>query len=190
MLIKELPALAGGADSVVWAGGGNQDELLRALLPMRPETPRRAADEPFDPDALMIAFVGPDQPPDGWSAALRGLPAGGRLLLLLGWPVADLPYHLVLDPLVGAGCQVLQAVPVDKANRHGVYCAVIAARVERLAPLRSYLDDSPITLDGPEPGLPALLRLTGEHTFADLVVRPLRRRLAELEAGDRPASAG
>ncbi|AEV88625.1 hypothetical protein ACWT_7614 [Actinoplanes sp. SE50] len=162
MLIKELPALAGGGPAVFYTGGS--EELFAALFPF--EKPERA--DP--PAALTVVFAGPASPFPGVPA----LPPGGRLLLLLGWPIAELPYHLLLDPLVAAGCQVLQAVPVDRAHRHGVHCAVVAARVDRLAPLRSYLDDSPITLDGESPGLPALLRLTGEYTFTDLVSRTQR----------------
>jgi hypothetical protein len=188
MLIKELPALAGDATTIIWVGGDRGADALRALLPV-PEALRRL---PYDPDethafdvrTLLVAFVGPDPEahvaPEELAAAVRRLPPGGRMVALLGWPVEELPYHVLLGPLVDAGCQVLQAVPLDKAIRHGAYCAVVAARVSHLAPLRTYLDDSPITLTGDEPDLRTLLRLAGEYTFGDLVSRPLRRRVAEL----------
>ena len=102
------------------------------------------------------------------------------MVLLLGWPVDELPYHVLVAPLVAAGCQVLQTVPLDGGARTGAHCAVVAARVDHLAPLRTYLDDSPIELTGDEPGLRTLLRLAAEHTFADLVSRPLRHELAGL----------
>jgi hypothetical protein len=175
MLIKELPALAGDATTIIWVGGDRGADALRALLPV-PEALRRL---PYDPDethafdvrTLLVAFVGPDPEahvaPEELAAAVRRLPPGGRMVALLGWPVEELPYHVLLGPLVDAGCQVLQAVPLDKAIRHGAYCAVVAARV-------------PITLTGDEPDLRTLLRLAGEYTFGDLVSRPLRRRVAEL----------
>ncbi|WP_328462413.1 hypothetical protein OHA21_35160 [Actinoplanes sp. NBC_00393] len=185
MLIKELPALAGEATTLVWAGDDSRAEELLAGLLNGQDGIRRLPYDPdgtdaFDTDTLVVAFAGPDLAADQLAATLRRLAPGGRVVLLLGWPVDELPYHVLLDPLVEAGCQVLQAVPVDRANRHGVHCAVVAARVERLAPLRSYLDDSPITLGGAEPELRTLLRLTGEHLFGDLVARPLRRQLADL----------
>ena len=189
MLIKELPALAGDATTFVWVGGDTAANTLQALLPV-PEAMQRL---PYDPDdtgtldekTLLVAFSGPDPEthvaPEALAAALRRLPPNGRVLVLLGWPVEELPYHVMLGPLVDAGCQVLQAVPLDKANRHGAHCAVVAARVSRLAPLRTYLDDTPIALTDDEPDLRTLLRLAGEYTFGDLVSRPLRRRLAELQ---------
>lgn len=188
MLIKELPAVAGDTTTIVWVGGDAADNVLQALVP-DPEAIRRL---PYDPDGtgalgegtLLAAFVGPDPEKhvgtETLTAVLRRVPLGGRVVVLLGWPVDELPYHLVLGPLVDAGCQVLQAVPLDRANRHGAHCAVVAARVDRLAPPRSYLDDTPVVLTGDEPGLRTLLRLAGEYTFSDLVSRPLRRRLAEL----------
>ncbi len=89
----------------------------------------------------------------------------------------------MLDELVAAGCQVLQVIPLDNAVGHRAHCAVVAARVDRLAPLRSYLADEPVVVDGESPDLRALLRLTGERVFTDLLERPLRQRLAD--AADR-----
>jgi hypothetical protein len=192
MLIKELPALAGDATTIVWAGGEKADDLLPSLFPGQDDV-NRLPFEPgdtaaFDAKTLLIAFAGPDSDthltPEGLAATLGRLPAGGRALVLLGWPAETLPYHVLLGPIVDAGGQVLQAVPVDKAIRHGVHCAVVVARVSRLAPPRTYLDDSPITLTADEPDLRTLLRLAGEYTFNDLVSRPLRRRLAELDERD------
>jgi hypothetical protein len=184
MLIQELLPLAGAATVLVEIGGnGTVRELLQPpeTVPVRPYDPDDTAG--FPPGTVLGAFAGPDPEahvePDVLAPALRRLPVGGRVVVLLGWPIEDLPFHTLLGPLGDAGCQVLQAVPLDKASRHGAHCAVIAARVDHLAPLRTYLDDSPITLDGEGPDLRALLRLVGEHTFSDLVARPLRRRLAE-----------
>jgi hypothetical protein len=79
------------------------------------------------------------------------------------------------------GSTVLQVMPLDKAARHGWHCAVVAARVDKLAPLRTYLDDAAVVVDGAGPDLRALLRLTGEYNFADLVDPAQRRRIRQLE---------
>ena len=184
MLITELPALAGDATTIVGVGGDAAVDLVQAPATMR-RLPYDAADTgTFDDGTLLVAFAGPDAEahvaPEALAAAVRRLPPGGRVVVLLGWPIEELPYHALLGPLVDAGCQVLQAVPLDKVSRHGAHCAVVAARVNRLAPLRSYLNDSPVEVSDAEPELRTLLRLAGEYTFGDLVARPLRRRLAEL----------
>lgn len=183
MLIEELLPLAGDTGVIVEIGAVR--ELLGAPDDVAAQPYDQDGTEVFPAGTVLVAFAGPDPEahvaPEVLAPALRRLPVGGRVLVLLGWPIEDLPFHTLLGPLGETGCQVLQAVPLDKVKRHGAHCAVVAARVEHLAPLRSYLDDTPITLDGPGPDLRALLRLVGEHTFGDLVARPLRRRLAEQE---------
>jgi hypothetical protein len=190
MLVYELFPLVGDVDTIVEVGAGS---TVRDLLLPRDGVKSREwnADDgaALDAGSLLTGFIGPDPEkhiaPEALVPALQRLPVGGRVVLLVAWPVADLPYHLLLGPLVDAQVQVLQVVPLDKVQRHGAHCAVIAARVERLAPLRTHLDDSPITVPGAEPDLRALLRLAGEHLFGDLVARPARRRLAEMRAQDK-----
>jgi hypothetical protein len=188
MLIQELLPLAGDANAIVEVGGGTVRDLLQAPDSVTKQ-PYDAEDTAvFDAGTVLVAFAGPDPEahvePGALIPALHRLPVGGRVVVLLGWPIEELPYHTLLGPLVDAGCQILQAVPLDRASRHGAHCAVVAARVDRLAPLRTYLDDSPVAVDGDEPDLRALLRLIGEYTFGDLVARPIRRRLAELRERD------
>lgn len=188
MLIHELLPLVGAVTTVVEVSPSG--EALRELL----RAPASAAYRSYVPDGekmdagtVVVAFVGPKPEAqidaEAVAPALRELPVGGRALLLLGWPVPELPYHGLLDELVTAGCQVLQVVPLDKVSRHGAHCAVLVARVDRLAPLRPHLADTPVVLDDDTPDLRALLRLTGEYTFQELLSRPLRRKLAD--AGDR-----
>jgi hypothetical protein len=184
MLIQELLPLAGPAEAIVEVGGpGTLRDLLQAPDHVTKQPYEAEDTSTFADGTVLVAFPGPESTPD-LAPALRRLPVGGRVILLLGWPIEDLPYHTLLGPLVDASCQVLQVVPVDKPSRHGAHCAVVAARVDRLAPLRTYLDDTPISVDGDSPDLRALLRLTGEHTFADLIARPARRKLAELRDRD------
>jgi len=187
MLIRELLPLFEDVTTVVEVSesGKALQEQLRApeAAAYRPYAPG----EKMDAGTVVVAFVGPNPTAhidaETVAPALQELPVGGRALLLLGWPVSDLPYHHVLDKLVTAGCQVLQVIPLDHAAGDRAHCAVLAARVDRLAPLRPYLFDEPIVVDGDAPDLRALLRLTGEKVFSDLLDRPLRRNLAE--ASDR-----
>jgi hypothetical protein len=182
MLLHELLPLVGKTTEVVEVGDGALGELLRVPddIPHR----RFENDQSLPEGTTVVAFLGPK--PDtqvdaeAIAPALRALPVGGRVVLLLGWPIEELPYHLLLSPLVDAECQVLQVVPLDKAHRYGAYGAVLAARVAQLAPARGYLDESPIELPGEEPGLRTLLRLAAEHVFGDIVARPTRRALGEI----------
>jgi hypothetical protein len=181
MLIHELLPLAGDTTSVVEVGTGALRDLLR--VPIDVDHRRYGPDEstPFDAGTVVAAFVGP-QPDlhidaEAVGPALRLLPVDGRAVLLLAWPVDELPYHLLLGPLVDADCQVLQVVPLDRVSRHGAHCAVLAARVTHIAPPRAYLDDTPVDLGGDEPALRTVLRLTAEYAFGDLVARALRHHL-------------
>lgn len=189
MLIKELLPIAGDADTIMVIGGGPNVRELLQVPEQATQQPYDAADtSTFGTGTTLVAFAGPDPDahvePGALGPALHRLPLGGRVVVLFGWPIEDLPYHALLGSLVDADCQVLQVMPLDKAARHGWHCAVVAARVDKLAPLRTYLDDAAVVVNGTGPDLRALLRLTGEYTFADLVARPTRRRLAELSDRD------
>jgi hypothetical protein len=135
---------------------------------------------------LVASVLGPTQlDPEALAPALGALPVGGTVLLLLGWPVADLPYHRLLGPLGGASCQVVDTVPLEGAAvTAGLHAAVIVRRVERLTEPRSYLVGVGPGRDAePEPAadLRTALRIANEHALADMVARPLRARLADLE---------
>jgi hypothetical protein len=181
MLIQEILPLLGDTTEIVEVGDGTLGELLR--VPDGVAHRRFAADDTakLESGSVVVGFVGPDQEKhsdaESVAPALRLLPVGGRVVLLLGWPIEELPYHVLLGPLVDADCQVLQVAPLEKAFRHGAHCVAIAARVERLAPLRTHLDETPIAVTGEEPSLRALLRLAAEYTFGDIVTRPARRNL-------------
>jgi len=187
MLIRELLPLFDDLTTIVEvsATGEALREQLRApeAAAYRPYAPG----EKMDAETVVVAFVGPKQgthvDAETVAPALRELPVGGRALILLGWPLLDLPYHQVLEELVTAGFQVLQVIPIDNATGHGAHCGVVAARVDRLAPLRTHLSDGPVVVEGDAPDLRALLRMTGEYVFSDLISRPLRLQLAE--ASDR-----
>lgn len=182
MLVRELLPLFEDVTTIVEVS--ESGEALREPLRAPDGVAYRsyAAGGKLDAATLVVASVGPESALHVEAAAiapaLRDLPVGGRAVLLLGWPVPDLPYHQVLDELIAAGCQVLQVIPLDNAAKQQVYCAVVAARVDRLLPLRPYLSDEPVVLDGATPDLRALLRLTGEQVFRDLLDRPLRHRLS------------
>ncbi|GLW29554.1 hypothetical protein [Actinoplanes regularis] len=190
MLVRELLPLFENVTTIVEVSESGEAlrEQLQLRAPSDAEYRGYAAGTTMEAGTLVVALLGPDPASHVDVAtiapALRELPVGGRALLLLGWPVPDLPYHQMLDELVAAGCQVLQVVPIDNSGNRA-HCAVLAARVDRVAPLRGYLSDEPVVVDGATPDLRALLRLIGEKAFTDLLGRPLRQKLAE--AGDRVA---
>jgi len=189
MLIHEILPVLGETTQVVQVGDSALSDELR--MPADVPLHRFAPDDmtKLDAGSVIFAVVGPDPKAhvgaDAVAPALQLLPVGGRAVLLLGWPIEDLPYHVLLGPLVDADCQVLQVAPLEKSTRYGAHCVVIAARVERLAPLRTHLDDSPVVLTGDEPSLRALLRVSAEYLFGDIITRPARRHL--VESRDRSA---
>ncbi|MEU4567475.1 hypothetical protein [Micromonospora sp. NPDC023956] len=139
---------------------------------------------------LVLALAGPNPPghtpPSALAPLLGRLAPGARLLLLLGWPVATLPHHRLLEPLGPASCQVLAATPLDGTAIRGVHAALVVERVTSVAPPRPYLRPEGPPLGEPADGTAALLRMANEYVLGDLVTRPARRRLAELD--DRVAA--
>lgn len=137
------------------------------------------------PGTLLVGVLGPDpevhREPTTMEPVLERFREGARAVLLIGWPIDQFPYHRLLGPLTAARCQVRATVPLERATvAGGCSCAVVAECVSRLAPLRPYLSG---TADaGPAGELPTVLRAVNEYLLADLVTRPLRRRLRDLEA--------
>lgn len=141
--------------------------------------------------ALLADTPAPEGPPGSVSPeeiapVLARMRPGAQAVLLLGWPLAELPYHRLLGPLGEARCQVLHGVPLDRAHEHGGHVALVARCVDRIVPPRPYLTasgDAGTTgsSDDPTDPLPTMLRLANEWLLADLVSRPLRRRLVEQE---------
>ncbi|MFC6023052.1 hypothetical protein ACFP2T_43740 [Plantactinospora solaniradicis] len=139
---------------------------------------------------LLLCAPGPTPPahtdPDALAPLLRELRPGARMIAVLGWRLGELPYHRLLGPLVDGRCQILAAAPVERAPVPGAQSAIAVECVERLAAVPSYLT-APGTATGAGPDgpaadpLPALLRMANEYVFLDLVSRPLRRRMIELE---------
>jgi hypothetical protein len=152
------------------------------------------------PATVVLSLLGPNPPaqtdPEALAPVLRRLKPGARAILLIGWPIQELPYHRLLSPLVDGGCQVVDAVPLDRASAVGAHCALIVDRVERLAPLRPYLIDTPpdptrdVEPDATENDeLRTVLRAVNEYLLGSLVARPLRRRLIELENAEAERAA-
>jgi hypothetical protein len=141
---------------------------------------------------LLLCAPGPTPPahtdPDALAPLLRELRPGARMIAVLGWPIGELPYHRLLGPLADGRCQMVAATPVERVPVPGAQSAIAVECVERLAAVPSYLTvPSTVTGGGAGPdgpaadALPTLLRMANEYVFIDLVSRPLRRRLIELE---------
>ncbi|MER7416112.1 hypothetical protein ABT346_04885 [Micromonospora peucetia] len=139
----------------------------------------------LDEGVLVLLLTGPNPPahtdPDTLAPLLRRLRPGARLLMLAGWPVADLPVHRLLDPLGAASCQVLAAVPLDRVAIRGVHAALLVQRVDTVVAPRPHLPGrTPQPDAGTAPPSVPLLRMANEYVLTDLTVRPVRRRLGEL----------
>ncbi|MER5455133.1 hypothetical protein ABT008_10130 [Micromonospora sp. NPDC002389] len=196
MLIQELLPLFGTVTEIVDSTPERLD--LRRLLRI-PDEVRYTAREgrrELDPGQLLVVLVGANPPqtdPAGLPDILAPLRTGAQALLLLGWAIDEIPSHRLVDPLVRSGCQVMNAVPLDRPAGHGADAAIVAQRVDRLTAPRPYLleldDDGPLPQDGgatvERDGGAADrfgLRMANEWHLTDLVSRPLRRRLREQEA--------
>ncbi|MFD0974249.1 hypothetical protein [Plantactinospora endophytica] len=161
----------------------------------------QAAGAGFGPETMLFCLLGAASPahvdPDALTPVLRRFSPGTRAALLIGWSVEELPYHRLVGPLVAGRCQIREVTPLDRAAIRGVSGALVVERVTRLAPLRGYLIDArtPVEPAGPGPAEPdggndgdsgdggelaTVLRVVNEYQLADLVSRPVRRRLAEL----------
>ena len=184
MLVRELLPLVTGVDRIVELAPEGSD-VIRELqapddLPRHRLSPGDTPAEPLQPGDLVVAAVGPDRTePDDLAPALGALPPGGRLLLFSSWPVAELPYHRLLDPLGAASLQVTDAVPLSQSRR-GHHVALLATRVTEPVPPRGYLlglGGEPAT--GEHDKLATMLRMANEHVLGELVARPARRRLRE-----------
>jgi hypothetical protein len=188
-----LPLYLGGARDVVDLSheGSELPQHLRLADTLRYGRYDLVDAEKLDlgPDTLLLILLGPSAPayadPDDLLPVLRRLQPGARAIVLTGWPIEELPYHRLLGPFVDSCCQVVEAVPLERAAIHGgLHCALVVDCVDKLAPLRSYLTD---VQTEPSQGfettdtLRTMLRVVNEYVLSDLVARPLRRRLTELE---------
>jgi hypothetical protein len=195
MLARELLPMSGGVDRIVDVTPEHVDLVAHLAIPDSVRHDRSTLDavtgDTADAGTVLLAAVGPGlTEPDDLAAALAVLPVGARVLLMCGWPVAELPYHRLLGPLGAGECQVTAAVPLQHGRRHGFPLAVLATRVKELLPPSRYLmgtDDQPGHTD-PAGGdvvatdpLATMLRMANEHVLGEVVARPARRRLRELD---------
>jgi hypothetical protein len=196
MRAHELPSLYFGiAEHVVGVAGADaaiQHELGVADAEYRHTTLDDLAELDIAPDEVIVAVLGPTPPtqlgPDAVQPVLRRLQPGARVVVLSGWPIEDTPYHQILGALSAGHCQVIEAVPLERAQIGGpIHSALIIERVEKLAPPRAYLTD--IGTDptqetwADEAGLEfaSVLRAVNECVLVDFVTRPVRQRVFETE---------
>jgi hypothetical protein len=202
MRLHELPPIClGDAREIV--DGCRPDVDLRAHLRIGDDIGYRrlSADAAetleLGPDTLLLALVGPEASaytdPDELAPLLRRSRPGARAVILLGWPVADLPYHRLLGPLAAGSFQVVEAVTVERVQAPLVRAALIVERVTRLLPPRAHLSDAPEDAappaGDPDAELRLVLRIANEYALADFAARPMRRRLIELEAAEARLAA-
>jgi hypothetical protein len=165
----------GGVHTVVEVGAGAL--TFGGALPLPPEVARSRVATPgsgdtFNAGTLVIAIYGRDpdrhgDPATFAKAAARTQP-GAKVALLFESRIDSLPYHQVLEDLVGAGLKVVEVGPLDHDE---VQTAAVLVRVDPADPSGA--------------GLPVVLRLQAEHAFDAVVGRATRARLAELEAAQR-----
>lgn len=194
MLIHELLPLVGdGVREVVDV----TPEPARVGRRLRaPEGVRRqvlgldeAAELEPGPDHVVVALLGPDpevhSDPGALAPVLGRLRPGAHAVLLLAWPIAELPYHLLLEPLVNGSCQVIEAVGLQRVDGQGPHCALVVRCVDAVTAPRAYLMDirpeRPAPVDPGRDERRVMLRVANEYVLADFVARPMRQRLIELE---------
>lgn len=165
----------GGVHAVVEVGAGAL--TFGGALPLPPEVSRSRVTAPgtgdsFTAGTLVIAIYGRDPDrhgdPKNFAKAAARMQPGAKVALLFESRIDSLPYHQVLEDLVGAGLKVLEVGPLDHDE---VQTAAVLVRVDPSDP------------DGA--ALPMVLRLQAEHAFDAVVGRATRARLAELEAAQR-----
>jgi FkbM family methyltransferase len=122
---------------------------------------------------LLLGLVGADAPfqtgPDALADLLRHLGPGARGVLLLAWPVEDLPYHRLLGPLVEGGCRVVEAWPVNRLSVRGVHAALVVERVDQPG-------DATVVVRPP-----LALWVANESVLSEFQDRALREHLAVLD---------
>ena len=123
----------------------------------------------FGPGTLAVISAGPDPawPVPALGQLLGHLPAGGRALLLLGFPPARLPCHQVLGVLADCDCLILQVAALDEAD---LVSAIVVTRVAEAA-----------AAEPAAPGRGLALRNMNEYALSSFVAGGLQARLADLE---------
>lgn len=197
MLIQELPSLFDGVSEVVDLSPAEADLRTHLRLPEEQTYGRYDAADPEKPElgrgTLVIGLIGPDPTqhtdPADLAPLLRRLPTGAQVLLVAAWPILEFPHHRLLGPLVESRCQVVEAVTVDHARRHGFHLALVIRRVDALVTPRPHLLDhapgAPAATDERPDELATVLRMANEYVMTDLIARPTRRRVMDLEERTR-----
>ncbi|MFK4084397.1 hypothetical protein ACI2LF_09845 [Kribbella sp. NPDC020789] len=169
------------------------NELVRSWLPEGGTVVDRTGSGHAWPPLVKVAEAAPSPAADdtitavtvpGSPAAVGDLPAvladavpGEVVLLLLPWPPPELPLGPVIQALVAAGLQTIEAHPLADTE-WGV--AVICRRVDdEVGEVHAYLDRSRSL--GPLTGR-TLLRLVDEHVVEGLVRRTQELALAAVTA--------
>jgi FkbM family methyltransferase len=168
MLLRELLPLAKDVARVVDVSPATVN-LRRPLavpygMPHVKADPADLAGTELTGDTLLVFFDGPQEGTDALRPALRALPGGAKVLVLVGWTPEEYPYRLAPGLLADGGCRLIDAVPVEQSGLYGVHLALIAERVDSA---------------GEAPEAPATT--ADEHLLGELVAQLMRRRVRELD---------
>lgn len=145
------------------------DHAWPPLMKVSGSVPAQPAD-----DVLTAVTVGDNATADEVRTTLDGAAPGEWILILLPWPAHQLPVGPVIQGLVSAGAQVVEAHPLaDTAWKVALVCRRVDDQVQDL---HAYLDRrrSPAPLTGS-----TLLRLVDEHVVEGLVWRTQELRAKE-----------
>jgi len=185
-IVELLRPLAGSWSSVIDAGGGDIDVEAFVTLPgldvvrLAPRAPGDAGADAaetgavgpdgrtLDDRALVVVTAGPDQRfhgdlTDAVSVVERVAP-GGSVLVMLGWPAADLQAAELAHALAGAGLDPEQVVGTPYAR---VPMAVLARRTRSVGAADS-IDNEAV--------------LAFEQAFAQVAAERLAEEVTELKA--------
>jgi FkbM family methyltransferase len=193
MFFDSFASIVDGVSHIVDVSRGQTDLKAGLRIPQTMPYARRAVDEFADVDlargCLVVGLLGPgpgQDDPRSIAPVLASTQPGALALMLLGWPAEDVPRHRLLGPLVDGDCQIVRAISLHPAAIPGVHGALVAARVDQLAPLAPGLagvrSDLPWRAErgaGAADEWRTVLRVANEYMLAEFAVRALRERLVE-----------
>jgi FkbM family methyltransferase len=185
MLVRNLLSLVKDVERIVDTSPGEQG--LRRHLMVPDDLPFSAEWGSGEAGTLVLCMLGPDEgthtPPADLARTLSAAPVGASVLILTGWPAAELPVNVVLETLAEGHCQLTDAVSLTSTGRYGMHVALLAERVETIQPRTAHLSSVPPGEPAPLPDAPLATRLwvVNQPVLGELAVEPLHAQVRTLE---------